>query len=250
MEYSINELAKLAGVSTRTLRYYEEIGLLTPKRGGNGYRAYGKDEVEMLRQILFYRELDVALDDIKKIVTDDGFDAAAALAGHLSALRGKRKRLDKLIANVEKTMRESKGEIEMSDKEKFEGFKKSLIDENELKYGEEIRAKYGDGTIDASNAKLKGMSKVQYAELERLNVELNETLKAACGQGDPAGELAQRACALHKEWLCHYWDKYSKEAHAGLGQMYVDDPRFTAYYDSIEKGCAVFLRDALMIYCR
>lgn len=138
----------------------------------------------------------------------------------------------------------------MSDQEKFEGFKRKLVEDNEGRYGAEIRAKYGDDVIDRSNAKIKGLTKEQYAELEKLSAEVNETLKAAFAEGDPAGELAQKACELHKKWLCYFWDHYSKEAHIGLAQMYVDDPRFTAYYDKIAVGCAEFLRDAILIYCR
>ena len=137
----------------------------------------------------------------------------------------------------------------MTDEEKFEGFKEKLISDNEQKYGKEIREKYGDEAVGRSNAKLKNMTKEQYGELEALTQELNNTLKAAFEQGDPGGELAQKACALHKKWLSFYWDHYSKEAHMGVAQMYVDDPRFTAYYDAIAPGCAVFLRDAVRIFC-
>ena len=93
------------------------------------------------------------------------------------------------------------------------------------------------------------MTREQYNELETLTQELNNTLKAAFELGDPGSELAQKACALHKQWLCFYWDHYSKEAHKGIAQMYVDDPRFTACYDRIAPGCAVFLRDAVWIFC-
>ncbi|MNR05059.1 HTH-type transcriptional activator TipA [compost metagenome] len=78
--------------------------------------------------------------------------------------------------------------------------------------------------------------------------EITTTLAEAFKQGDPASELAQKAADLHKQWLCHYWDKYSKEAHAGLAQMYVDDERFKAYYDVNQPGTAEFLRDAIHIY--
>ena len=125
-----------------------------------------------------------------------------------------------------------------------------LIDDNERQFGEEIRTKYGEERLNRSNARVLNMSRRQYAELEQLTTELNETLKAAFQQGDPAGELAQKACGLHKKWLCCYWDKYSKEAHVGLTQMYVNDPRFTAYYDKIAPGCTAFLRDAVAIYCQ
>ena len=251
MEYTINKLAKLAGVSTRTLRYYDEFGLLSPARvSSNGYRLYGQKEIDRLQQILFYRELGVPLEEIRRILSAGDFDGLSALQSHLTALCGRREHLDLLIANVQKTIKAMKGEMIMSDKEKFEGFLQKLVDDNEQKYGEEIRAKYGDDCVARSNAKVLTMSRERYAELEKLTTELNTTLKAAFEQGDPAGELAQRACELHKQWLCFYWDKYSKEAHIGVTQMYVDDPRFTVYYDKIAPGCAVFLRDAVAIYCQ
>jgi DNA-binding transcriptional MerR regulator len=250
MEYTINQLAKLAGVSTRTLRYYDQCGLLPPKAvRSNGYRIYGETEVNRLQQILFYRELGVELSEIGRILAEKDFDGLSALQSHLSALREKRARLERLIDNVQKSISAMKGETEMTDKEKFEGFKEKLISDNEQKYGQEIRRKYGVETVDRSNAKLKNMTKEQYGELEALTQELNNTLKAAFEQGDPGGELAQKACALHKKWLCFYWDHYSKEAHMGVAQMYVDDPRFTAYYDAIAPECAVFLRDAVQIFC-
>jgi hypothetical protein len=142
-----------------------------------------------------------------------------------------------------------KGEINMTDDEKFVGFKQKLIDDNEKKYGAEIRKQYGDEAINRSNAKVKGMTKEQYAEVERLSQELNDTIKGAFEQGDPSSELAQRACDLHRRWLCFFWEQYSKEAHIGVAQMYVSDPRFTAYYDKIAPGCAAFLCDAVKIYC-
>ena len=250
MEYTINQLAKLAGVSTRTLRYYDQCGLLPPKTvRSNGYRIYGEAEVNRLQQILFYRELGVELSEIGRILAEKDFDGLSALQNHLTALREKRARLDRLIGNVQKSISAMKGEKEMTDEEKFEGFKEKLILDNEQKYGGEIREKYGDEAVGRSNAKLKNMTKEQYGELEALTQELNRTLKAAFEQGDPGGELAQKACALHKKWLCFYWDHYSKEAHRGVAQMYVDDPRFTAYYDAIVPGCAVFLRDAVQIFC-
>ena len=249
MEYTTGELAKLAGISTRTLRYYDQLGLLSPNRESmNGYRVYGQSEVDKLQHILFYRELGVPLESIEKILSEKEFDGVAALESHMSALLAKQKQLNLLIANVQKTILTMKGETTMSDKEKFEGFKEKLIADNESKYGDEIRAKYGDGAIDASIAKVKGMTEEQYAEAEALSDELGETLKAAFEQGDPKSELAQKACLLHKKWLCHYWDSYSEEAHVGIAQMYVDDERFTAYYDKIAPGCAVFLRDAVLAF--
>lgn len=251
MEYTINRLANLAGVTTRTLRYYDTLGLLSPARiSSNGYRIYGQKEVDRLQQILFYRELGVALEEVKKMLSSKEFDGQAALEIHLLQLLAKREQLNLLIANVEKTIKAAKGETMMSDQEKFDGFIQKLVQDNEQRYGKEIRAKYGDDVVNLSNDKIKGLSKAQYSEVEKLSDEVNATLKSAFEQGDPASALAQKACALHKEWLCYFWQNYSKKAHIGVAQMYVDDPRFTAYYDKISPGCAAFLRDAVLIYCQ
>ena len=250
MEYSINKLSKLAGISTRTLRYYDEIGLLSPKRiSSNEYRVYGQNEVDLLQQILFFRELGVPLDEIKKIIWSKEYDGISALKEHLSALKAKREQIELLINNVVKTIAASKGEITMSDNEKFEGFKKNLIAENEKEYGKEIREKFGDAIIDGSNAKMMGLTPEQYEETQKLSEEINSLLKTALEQGDPSSELAQKVCVLHKKWLGFYWTHYSKEAHWGLAQSYVDDPRFKEYYDDIAVGCAEFLRNAIQIYC-
>lgn len=251
MEYTINKLSKMAGISTRALRYYDQCGLLSPVRvSSNGYRIYGQKEIDRLQQILFYRELGVPLNEIKSILSSPDFDYKTALENHLGALAARRKQLDTLIANVEKTLLSLKGEIVMTDKEKFEGFVERLIKDNEEKYGKEIREKYGNEAVERSNAKLRSMTQEQYAEAQRLAEAYQEALKEAFRQGDPAGELAQKACDLHRQWLNCYHDGYSREYHMGLGQMYVDDPRFTAYYDKIAPGCAVFLRDAIMVYCK
>ncbi len=251
MEYTVQKLGLLAGISTRTLRYYDEIGILKPARiNSSGYRIYGRSEVDRLQQILFYRELGVTLDEIKEIITSPTYDADQALREHREKLLAKREQLDALIANVDMTLAQKEGTLPMSDKQKFEGFKQKLIDDNEMKYGEEIRAKYGSDQIDKANKKLKGMTEKQFAEIEQLTAELYATLAEAFATGDPAGELAQKTADLHRQWLSFYWDSYSKEAHAGVAQMYVDDERFTAHYDKDQPGVAVFLRDAVLIYTR
>ena len=251
MEYSINELSKIAGVSKRTLRYYDEIGLLKPLRlSSKAYRIYGKKEVDLLQQILFYKEMGVSLDEIKKIVLSKDFDCKATLENHRTSLLEKQEQLSRLIVAVEKSIATMKGEATMSDQEKFEGFKEKTLFDNEQKYGEEVREKFGFNAITASNQKFKSMTQEEYTEMENLSIALNEELKAAFLEGNPASALSQNVCAMHKKWLCYFWDTYSKEAHIGVTQMYVDDPRFTEYYDEIAVGCASFLRDAVQIYCR
>ncbi len=250
MEYTIQKLGELAGVSTRTLRYYDEIDLLKPAYfTTSGYRIYGSKEVNRLQQILFYRELGVSLDSIKNILDSTDFDSTVALKEHHQRLLEKRAQIDKLIHNVERTILKVERGIPMSDKEKFEGFKEKLIEENEKQYGEEIREKYSDQEVNASNAKLKNMSKEQYEEITTLEEAIIEQLKTAIEAGDPAGEAGQKAAALHKEWISFYWNSYSKEAHVGVAHMYVTDERFTNYYDSrAGSGAAAFLRDAILVY--
>lgn len=130
MEYTVSQLAKLSGVSPRTLRYYDQIGLLKPDRiNSPGYRIYGKEQVDMLQQIIFYRELDVSIEEIKNIVQQPGFDQVTALENHFQNLKQKRAHLDKIIQTVEKTIAYTRGEINMQDKEKFEGLKVQAIQE-------------------------------------------------------------------------------------------------------------------------
>lgn len=249
MEYTIQKLGSLAGVSTRTLRYYDEIGILKPARiNSSGYRIYGKAEVDRLQQILFYRELGVSLEDIKAIVTDPGFDGTRALKQHREQLLDRRKQLDALIANVDHTIAMHEGRMNMSDQEKFQGFKQKLVDDNEKKYGKEVREKYGEDTVNKSNQKVLNMTREEHDEVTRLANEVLDTLAAAFQTGDPAGELAQKTAELHKRWISFYWPEYTKEAHAGVAQMYVDDERFKAYYDEKQEGLAEFLRDAIHIY--
>ncbi|MBB6622092.1 MerR family transcriptional regulator [Clostridium gasigenes] len=249
MEYTVQKLGKLAGISTRTLRYYHEIDILRPARiNSSGYRIYGQAEVDMLQQILFYRELGLGLNDIKNIINEPTFDGGNALVEHRRKLLEKREQLDLLIANVDKTIVSQSGGINMKNKEKFEGFKEKMISDNEKKYGSEIRSKYGDDAVNKSNQKIKGMTQEQHDEVIRLEEEITLNLNEAFKTGNPESEIAQRVAELHKKWLCYYWGTYSKEAHANIAQMYVCDERFTAYYDKENPGAAEFLRDTILIY--
>ncbi|HOF03029.1 MAG TPA: TipAS antibiotic-recognition domain-containing protein, partial [Atribacterota bacterium] len=125
-----------------------------------------------------------------------------------------------------------------------------LISENEERYGNEIRTKYGDTIVDKTRSKLKGLTEEQYKNGERLRLEFEKTLKAAFDTQNPAGELAQKACELHREWLSIYYPDYNREYHKCLGEMYVNDERFRANYDKLAAGCTEFLRDAINIYCK
>lgn len=249
MEYTIQQLAQLAGTTTRTLRHYHHIGLLAPAYiNSSGYRIYGTTQVDMLQQILFYKELDFPLEEIKSILHNPRFDTITALGQHLIRLRQKQANIAALITNAQNTILHLKGESQMEDTEKFESFKKNKMAENEEKYGAEIRLCYGEDTIEKSNTKMLAMTQEEYQQFTALEAELNSTLAAAVAQGDPTSELAQKTAALHKEWLCFTWPTYSPQAHLQLAQGYTLDERFTSYYEKIAPGAAKFLYAALCIY--
>lgn len=252
MEYTVNKLARLAGISTRTLRYYDQMGLLKPARvNGSGYRIYGQAQVDQLQQILFYRELGVSLERIKEIVAAPDFDVSKSLRAHREQLLIKRDQLDLLIENVEQTIASSEGRITMTNKRKFEGFTKNMIDENERKYGIEIREKYGESAIKQSNENLLQMTPNEHEQLARVESALLDALRDAVESGvDPGSDIAQRVADLHRQWLSHFWAEYTQEAHARLAQMYVQDERFKAHYDAVQPGTAEFLRDSILIYTR
>jgi DNA-binding transcriptional MerR regulator len=249
MEYSIKKLADWSGVSRRTLRYYDEIGLLKPDRiNSSGYRFYTQKEIDKLQQVLFYRQLGISLKNIKNIVNSEGFDEIEALREHHKKLIQQKKELMFLINNVEKTIISKERGITMSNEEKFEGFKKRMIKENEEKYGQEIRELYGEEEIKKSNEKVKNMSIIEHESMKQIENELMKTLKAAMQTSNPAGELGQKAADLHHQWLSFYWGSYNKKAHAGLVRMYVSDERFKQYYDKNQPGTAEFLKNAVLIY--
>lgn len=247
MEYTIKELAELAGTSTRTLRFYEEKGLLSPKRTGTGeYRIYRKKEVDVLQQILFFREMGFSLAQIEKALKEKNFDRIQAMEEQLQSLETEKQRLDRLIATIQKTIQKEKGEIQMSDREKFEGLKKEILAENEKKYGKEIREKYGEVTVEESNRKMLNLSKEEYDRMQKLAKQINEKLVKAVREGiDYRSEAGKEIALLHKEWIGFSWPSYSVEAHHGLVQMYTADERFNAYYDAEQPGCAEFLKRAV-----
>lgn len=248
MEYTVSKLAKLSGVSARTLRYYDQIDLLKPNRiNSSGYRIYGQVEVDWLQQILFYRELEMPLEQIKTILQADDFDMNEALESHLVHLKHQRERLEGLISTVEKSLQAKEGGLKMSEEEKFEAFKQGKINQNEEKYGTEIRKQYGEEAVNATHNKLSSVKQSDWVNHDALTNKLNEKLAEATKLADPTSELAKEVVALHKEWLIFSWPEgyYDVEKHIGLSQMYVEDPRFKEYYEKITPGAAEFLNQAI-----
>lgn len=247
MEYNISQLSKLSGVSARTLRYYDEINLLHPSRTNEaGYRFYGDKEVNLLQQILFYRERGLSLEKIRFILYDENFDMLKALNEHLTELENRRERLSKLIDTVKDTIASVKGEFIMRDSEKFEAFKKDVVDQYEKLYGEEAREKYGDSEVDMAVNKVLSLSKEDYEKFQTLGKKVMEALKAAViSKASPESETGRSVASLHKEWLGYSWKDYTEQKHKGVVSLYVQDERFKKYYDREQYGCADFLLAAV-----
>lgn len=252
MEYSIQQLSRLSGVTTRTLRWYDEIGLLKPSRvAESGYRYYSGAEVDRLQDILYYRALGVELAQIKECLDNPSFDRLAALRSHLTALETEQKRLQALIRSVRDTIRTQERNEIMSDAQKFEAFKERVVAHNEQTYGAEIRAKYGDEQVDATHAAVMGLTQAQYQEWSRLGRKIQKRLEDAVQAGlSPQSEEGQTITNLHRRWLTVTDNRYDPAKHRGIAELYVADERFTAYYDRQVPGCARFLRDAVQHWAK
>lgn len=247
--YLISEVADLTGISIRTLRYYDEIGLLNPHHvNRSGYRMYNTDDLDRLQVILMYKHLGFQLSDIKDIISQKDYDVKQALKVQLVALEHKKEQLNQIISTLKKTISYYKGDENMSNEEKFIGIKKEHIKKNEALYGNEIRASHGDKVIDQSNQKYLNMSKEDFEYAQNLGEEILVKLKEALIENNPNAPLTQEICELHQTWIKYFWTDYTKEKHLGLCEMYLMDERFTAYYDAVGKGATKLLVDAMHIY--
>ncbi len=247
--YLIHELAKLAGTTTRTLRYYDDIGLLKPAViEDSGYRKYHQKQVDLLQQILIYKKLGFDLKQIKKMISDPAFNETKALKKHLESLYQEKYKLDQLIHTIEKSIASHEGEYQMKDEEKFDGLKQSDIDINEKIYGKEARVRFGNEKVDQANEKYLKQSETDYQDATKLAKLILETLKEALEKNDPKSDIAQHVCELHQTWLKYYWTSYDKKSHLALVHMYLEDERFNAYYEKVGIGATQLLVDAMEIY--
>ncbi|MFD1708883.1 MerR family transcriptional regulator [Siminovitchia sediminis] len=239
----VKEVAKLTGISIRTLHHYDDIGLLSPKRkNGSGYREYSDGDLETLQQILFFKELGFPLKKIKDVLNSPSFDRREALKLQKKMLLEKRARLDRMIGLIDQTIQHAEGEIQMTNKEKFEGF-----DFSHNPYEQEARERWGDQAFDQSNAKLAGMSEDQQ---KALGVEMNGIYRtlADLRHGSSASEESQSAIKAWYDFLNTHFGTYSLDAFKGLGQMYVADERFTKNIDRFGEGLAQFMSEAMAIF--
>jgi DNA-binding transcriptional MerR regulator len=246
MAYTIKNLARMAGVSVRTLHHYDAIGLVRPAaRSASGYRLYGEDELLRLQTVLFYRELDMSLEEIGRILDEPGYNPVAALETQGRLLAARAARIAALIKTVDRTIGRLKGEIMLSDEELYEGFAKDEIE----KIKAEAKTRWGESEAYAQSQ--KRVAKMTKEELARVKAEgdaIDAETAVAMRDGKEPGSAPVRAIMARKfEHLRSFYEP-SPEIFAGLGRMYVEDERFMARYEAIAPGLADFLRRAMQAY--
>jgi DNA-binding transcriptional MerR regulator len=241
--FTIKQLSSLAGITPRTLHYYDEIGLLKPSVvGDNGYRYYGEDSVLRLQQIMLYREMNVSLERIKNLMGRREFDIVDALENHRGELEKRIMQLERLIQTVNDTIRHIKGERKMSPKQLFE----VLSEEQQAAYEKEAMEMYDPEIVKASNRKWKSYTT---ADKQRIGDEGNAVYQGfldAMPKGAASAE-AQQCVEAWRKHMDYFWTP-NEEQMLGLADLYNDDPRFKANYDKIHPNLAEFVREAIKIY--
>lgn len=242
--YMIKELADLAGVTTRTLRYYDDIGILIPAElGSNGYRYYDHDSLLRLQQILFYRELDVPLKDIHYILTRPDFQLLPALQNHQAAIQAKVNRFQELLVTIQKTISSIQGAENMAENEYFEGF-------DETQYEEEARNRWGHTPqYKESRQKWSSYSKDQQEEIKQEGGRITVRMVAEDPDARPDDPNVQNAVGDYYAYLNRYFYTCDVEFLRNLADMWVEDPRFAVNYERVREGGAAFVREAVQIYC-
>ena len=245
MAYTVHKLAELAGVTARTLRYYDAIGLLEPDSvNKSGYRLYGQASLARLQQILFYRELEFPLDEIKRIMAAPDFDRLAALEEQKRLLERKRRRLAGLVAAITKTIKHMTDKTPISNEEMYDAFK-----DNDVK-GYQAEAKQRWGSTGAYRQSQERVSKMTNAGMDQYKAESLAHVRAIAalmskGPRDP--EVLRLVAKSHAD-ISFFYD-CSLEMFRKLGEMYVADARFSAYYENVAPGLAAFMKEAIDAYC-
>lgn len=248
MDWSIQHLAKLAGTTSRTLRHYDDIGLLPPTRiAANGYRHYDEDALVRLQRILLLRQLGLGLPQIADVLDRD-VPEHAALTAHLELLEAERERLDRQIRAVQTTIHARQEGKTLMAENALDGF-------DHTQYRDEVEARWGKEAYASSDRWWRGMSADDRAGWQQRTAQLSADWTAAAEAGeDPVSAAAQELAARHVAWLTSVPGTPAAEGGnlagylLGLGEMYVADPRFGANYGG-EVG-ATFVRDALREYVR
>jgi MerR family transcriptional regulator, thiopeptide resistance regulator len=242
--YSVSEVARLAGVTVRTLRHYDQIGLLSPgERSDAGYRRYGEDDLRRLQRILFYRELGFGLGEIASLVDESDVETADHLRRQHELLTARLERTRRLIEAVETAMEAENLGISLSPQERFEVFG----DIDLAEHGREAAEHWGQtDAYQQSRRRTQSYSKQDWLAIKAEGEEITAAFAAAQAAGEPADSAAAMAAAeRHRQHITRWFFDCTPDAHQGLGEMYVTDERFAANYEPIAPGLAAYIRDAI-----
>ena len=242
--YTVSQLAKMAGVSVRTLHHYDHIGLLEPSaRTEAGYRLYGQRELLRLQQILFFKELDMPLAEVRRILDDPGFDQVAALEHHRHLLHRRMVRLTRLLKTIDKTIdRLTEDDMTLTDEELYEGFTTEQIE----RYKREARQMYDPALVEESERRVKKMSRAEWQAVGAEG-EAVTTALAALADRQPGDAEVQKLIARHHAWIENFFP-CSAEVYRGLGRGYAEHPEFRAFYEKYRPGLADFMAAAMEHY--
>jgi DNA-binding transcriptional MerR regulator len=242
--YTVNQLAKMAGVSVRTLHHYDHIGLLKPSsRTAAGYRLYERKELLRLQQILFYKELDVPLDEIHRILDDPEFDQVRALQQHRMQLEYQVTRLTRLLDTLDKTLSSlTEDDMTLTDEDLYAGF----TPEQRERYDREVAEMYDPELVKLSQQRLRKLTKQQW---EAIKAEGDAVTRAIAALADTAPESpeVQALIARHHAWIENFYPA-NAEIYRGLGHGYAEHPEFRAFYEKYRPGLADFMCAAMTIY--
>ncbi len=244
MAYTVGEVARLAGITKRTLHHYDGIGLLRPSgRSAAGYRLYDHRDLERLQEVLFFRELGFSLDEIEEALTDPGDDRGEALRRQRGLLMRRIEHLQLMIAAIDKALKADKEGTTMADNDMFEVFG----DFDPKRYESEVEARWSGPALDESKRRT---SRYKKDEWRRAIAEMDDLSKAFAQlklRGVPAdSDEAMEAAERHRLHIDTWFYPCSREMHAGLGEMYVQDERFTAYWNGFAEDLAPYVRDAIV----
>ncbi len=243
--YTVGELARMAGVTVRTLHHYDAMGLLSPSaRSQAGYRLYGEDQVESLQQILTYRELGFDLDSVARLMTEGASDRQAQFRRQHRLLQARIERLQRMVTALEKTMEARTMNIRLSPEERLEVFGDFRPEE----HAAEVEERWGQTEAYAeSQRRAAGYDKADWQRMQAEMGAIEAGLVEAMESGQPAeGEAAMDLAERHRQAITGWFYDCSLEIHLGLAEMYVSDPRFQAHYEQRAAGLADYLHAAIL----
>jgi DNA-binding transcriptional MerR regulator len=244
MGYSIGQVARLAGVTIRTLHHYDEVGLLSPDaRSTAGYRRYGDGELARLQQILFYRELGFSLDEITAMLDDPDANPQDHLRRQRELLLDRGRKVDAMVVAVEMAMEAEKMGISLTPEERFEVFGT----DDPARYADEAEERWGEtDAYRESRRRTKAYTKADWLAIRQESADIDQAFIAAMRQGEPAdGDVATAIAEQHRQHIDRRFYDCSPEFHRSLAEMYITDPRFADTYNTQAEGLANYIHNAI-----